>query len=276
MNIDRKELYKEFLSLFYNQNVNLNEIKNILEKYSFANGLEDDTISQLPIYLSLINKREDIAKTLLEYGADINKSFGYITNNFIYGEDDMYSFHMPIISHLIQYQSDNIGSIANSLKEATKMLKDTKEIEFLINNNCDINKTDIRSYTPLDRAYSVSHLPAIRLLKKYKAKHSKRFIEKKAHFHFNNEQISKLDYLDIPYIDKSPPPFHLEIQRTFRNYKINREPLEVGFLLGKEEKHDKNQKDWKGRTPLDFALEIGHHVAVEYLKSIGAKTSSEL
>ena len=130
METNQKEKYKNFLNLFYIKNIDFNKIKDILEENNFANGFEDDTVLVLPLYLALINKNLELAKLLLEYGADVNKSFGAITNNFIYGEDDMHSLYNPIISHLIEYQSNDVGSEANSLREATKMLKDTKEIEF--------------------------------------------------------------------------------------------------------------------------------------------------
>lgn len=50
--------------------------------------------------------------------------------------------------------------------------------------------------------------------------------------------------------------------------------LDLGFLESKIERgQDPNEKDYLGRTALDYAIEIGHHLAVDYLRSVGGKTS---
>lgn len=265
--------YNNLLSIL-NEN-NLENIKLFFSNnISYIDGYIEKEQFLPPLYIVLKKEQLEIANCLIELGANPNKCFRK-TNNFIYGDDDKFSIDQPIISSLINYLADTSGD--EPLKIYKKRLSNTNSIEFLIKNGADVNKPEGMSYTPLDNAVFSRHRPAIKLLKKFGAKHSKRFIETQAIYYLGNKiDLSKIEYLDIPYIDKKPPIFHASIQRTFENYKYDNDVLKLDSLYYMEKKYDKNQKDWKGRTPLDFAEEIGHHVAVEYLLSIGAKRSSEL
>lgn len=262
------EKYLEALKICRNKS--LEEVKLFFEKnLKYINGENEFYYGITPLFVALEKKRDDIVSYLLDIGADPNKNIGQIENK-IYGDDDI-NIPEPTINCLISSETDTSGD--ETRKKYNERLNNTKAMEILIKKGADVNKPNSAGYTPLDKCVYYKHKPAEKLLKKYGAKHSKRFVDNEIE---ESKEINKkkIEYLNIPYINKNPPAFHNIIQKTFYYYKFMGSPLLLGDL--KEKKYDKNQKDWKGRTPLDFALEIGHHVAVDYFRSIGAKTSKEL
>ena len=103
------------------------------------------------------------------------------------------------------------------------------------------------------------------MLKKLGAKHSQRYINE-GYKNISNHD----DFLKTEYIDKKLPPSHGAIEQSKNWGKSEDGKYQIGFLENKEHKNDLNELDWKNRTPLGYAKEIGHIQAVEYLEKVGA------
>ncbi len=253
---------------------NINEVKEYLELGNYINGLDEsesqNRLMPPPLFGALESKNKDVAIYLLKNGADPNISFkrGLIKSSIL---ENLIEAERGIAEQEAEIPENEDIAESNVLE----ILKDTSMLELLISYKPDINKPDEEGYTSLDKAYEIHHESAYKLLKEKGAKHSKRFVET-SHKGYDLAN-SKIDYIDIPYIDKTLPHIHQEIKRILRNHNELNRPLNLGFLedIVKKEKNI-NVEDWKKRTPLDFAIELGHNLAVDYLRIHGGKTSKEL
>ena len=273
------------------RNGNLRDVKKYLT-HNYINDSEKDIEYYIdnkkyyykqttPLLLeSLLSKQKEISIYLLENGADPNiiiKSNSDINTDttlliqLLISEADYWTsggfeefFHDEIYN-------DETGEINDDTEKYFKLMEkalaDTSFIELLINYGADVNKPDGGGYTPLDACTNLycDHITGSKLLKKLGAKHSQRYINK------GYKNISNHDhFLVTEYIDKNLPTSHRAIEQSKSWGKNEDSKYRIGFLDNKEEKNDLNELDWKNRTPLDYAKEIGHIQAVEYLEKVGA------
>ena len=89
----------------------------------------------------------------------------------------------------------------------------------------------------------------------------------------NSKKYIETTYVIKPYI----PNIHQLLFRQIENKKNDNSEITLDFLkILLEQSNDPNERDSLGRTALDYAIEIGHTLAADYLRSIGAKTTKEL
>lgn len=263
------------------QQGNLEELKKIKVIEKYINGIkENDAFKSLsPLGISIVNEKFDISAYLLSLGADINMEY-----------ENSEKYLVSIIHSIIDEEADNFY-VFNDFKYPTPI--NTKALEFAIKVGADINKPDGRGYTPLDWTKEYNHYTGAEILFKIGAKHSKYFFEDeikkilanknlKAYFevypHF--EGLTVEDCLTTKKTYKKPKVYvyHRELNRVMNNYiSGSSKSLELGFfdvLINKN--FNINEKDEFEKTPLDFAIELKHFQAVEFLKNHGAKTAKEL
>ncbi|MFN8671078.1 MAG: ankyrin repeat domain-containing protein [Candidatus Sericytochromatia bacterium] len=261
---------------------NIEEVISILDKdKSLLNKTKNSKGFNIPSLLqfTILGESFKVADYLLSIGLDINKK------NF---EGDL-DCNAPIMHQII---------IADSYEfEGTKYPEviNTKCLEYCIKNNININLEDDKGYTALDIALYYNHYTACELLSKNNGKHSKLYF-KEYLFDLKSKKKSKSFYKIYPHLKnleiydcietkcvfknkKELPKYHYEINRSMNNYKnAPNYPLSLGFLNNEfiDYPYLINQKDYLGRTPLDFAIETKHDLAEKFLKEKGAKTSQEL
>ena len=161
-----------------------------------------------------------------------------------------------------------------------KILQDIDLLKELIDFKANFNDYDSQQgFTTLDFCYENNHLPAYKFLENLGALHSKFFLTL---YSKNDDNLKYLlesnKYLETeksikPYI----PNIHELIYWQIKNYKEYKSVITIDRLKSfLNDGQNPNEKDYLGRTALDYAIELGHHLAVDYLRSVGAKTSTEL
>jgi ankyrin repeat protein len=260
-----------YIRLFCKEQSN-DSIRHFIAPNDFANDEIRQQYLDIILDESISLRYYYMIEYILINGANPNKNYNktYSDGSCIY----------PLISHLIESDYEYANDVDNfeTLEEMELFLKDTKTLELLIKYGADVNKPREDGFTPLDTAIMMHHKHATKLLKKHGAKYSKRFIDEKYPSYFPKKDHSNEEYIITVWIDKTLPPLHREIRRIYNNLKSFNEDLGLGFLSKKINVNldNPNEKDYLGRTAVDYAIELNHHLAVDYLRSVGGKTSKEL
>lgn len=242
---------------------NLN--KDIIDGFKMSDGF----IPPTPLQWALGYSSKEAAIFLLENGSDPNQLMSMGTRG-----EEMY--YVPILNVLVYSQTGD-GRVESRQEYYHMLEKNLPMLELLIKFGANVNGAGENGYTPLDYAVEHNHPYAKKLLKKHGALHSKRFIDESYKTYYRKEPSDKIKFIETKFVDKRLPPYHHDIKWEHHNYKNRGMELTIGWMEDYYTRGiDINQKDWKGRTPLDFALELGHHVAVEFLRKHGGKTSKEL
>lgn len=253
----------------------LDTVKQYLDKGDYINGIyyEGKPYYTLPLFESLINRSKEVSLYLLENGADPNKEIYYWTKP---NDEDEPGYYLVLLTALIRFQAGDGNN--DSRQEYYNMLDNLYPfLELLVNYGADVNKAGEDGYTALDYAVEYNHPNAKRLIKKKGGLHSKRFVDTEYKIYYRKEPTDKIKYIETKFVNKKLPPFHHDIKWEYKNYKDRGIPLNIGFMqIYCDKGIDINQKDWKGRTPLDYAIDLGHHIAVDFLRQHGGKTSQEL
>lgn len=271
INMDLHYLYTNIDNAIYKQ-------ENTFVKANIDNFLKfKDSKFQISDFLptSLQSKNVEIFNFLLEKGADVN----FLSS---------LSNYSPVLSDLIVLNRDRANNNAN--KEETieiadesvqNILKESADmIKLLIEKGADINKPDGNGFTPLDIAHQNDHQTAFEILLKLGAKFSQRhfneYLSDENKKYFN---IIENDCIKTEWIDKTMPMLHTDIEKEVGckiNFNKNIDLKRISYHVENIRNLDINQKDWKGRTALDYAIELEHDLAIEYLEKHGAKRASEL
>ncbi|MFN8671077.1 MAG: hypothetical protein U0457_03215 [Candidatus Sericytochromatia bacterium] len=281
------EEYYNFLSLC--QNGDLEKISKMPNLLEFINGVKQDNKYKIssPLVVAINNNNFDIAEYLIKLGDNIN--FEYL-----YSEEYLIS----LIHSIIDCEADYF--YVNQCLEYPKII-DTKSLEYAIKKGANINKEDGRGYTPLDWCIEYNHYIGAEILFKNGAKHSKYFFKAKIEKIYEDKKNLKGYFKVYPHLENlsiddcidtvktyKPPkiyPFQYELDRIYRGSQreiIDKNgnslylPQDIGFLENVLKRADINEKDDKGRTPLDYAIELGNTVAEKFLRENGGKLSSEL
>lgn len=258
---------------------NLSKVKQLL-KNEYLNGINENGLElHTPLYESLLCQKRDIAIYLLKVGANLDKLFP-----LWYGD-----YYKPTLSNLINSETEYVcQDIPEGIEleeefedEYMNRLSKRGMIEILISYGVDINKVSEKGSTPLDETVMSKHHFAVKELRKLGAKHSKGFLDDIPHLrdyyekykiYHGNIILAQEKTINTNYLLWSLPEIHYEIERDKERSRSDIWGLKM-FI---EQDYDKNILDKYGRTPLDFAIELEHHNAIDYLKSIGAKRSKDL
>ena len=153
-NGQRDENYENLLKICTNGD--LEGLKKFESLGLYINGDIDKTP---PLYMALSFNKFDIAKFLLEHGADINNKF----------YNGMYGYKTTFIQMLVD-------SIATGFYDKFLDKLETESIAFLIDNGADVNIIDEEGYTPLDWSVMYNHHTAEELIKNRGGKFTKEFL----------------------------------------------------------------------------------------------------
>lgn len=266
-------------------NGNLEDLKNFKQLEKFINGYK--TNYNIPLISTIINKNFTLADYLISKGANLNLEF-----------NDSKPYKIHIINSIIEMEVDTFY-VLDCLEYPEKI--DSESLEYIIKKGVNINKVDGRGYTPLDWTIEYNHFTGAKILSAVGAKHSKYFFQEKLKSILEDqdlesyntiyphlENLIKNDCLETKktYIKPKHYAFHYELDRIINNSKRLHKSLktneyfypepDLGFLENVLKRANINEKDALGRTPVDYALELGHKKAVDYLKNFGGKTSKEL
>jgi ankyrin repeat protein len=263
-----KEYYEQLL--YACKDGNLDAIKALLQKGDYINGITiGNKYLSPPLCVAAINNRLDIVDYLFENGADPNHEF-----------NDSYGYMTPIINNIIS--SDAEDYYEGFLPELNSFM-----VEYFIKHGADINKIDEEGNTSLDWATRYNHHPSEKVLKKYGAKYSRKFLIIEYNRYYPDLKIENEEYIEQKYVEKEyieklkDLPYHLEIFISSKLYNLGiRKKYELDLLehliIKMKYFKDINEKNEFGKTPVDYAIELGHTEAVKFLRENGGKTSEEL
>lgn len=289
----RDNNYQNLLSACYCGE--LKKVKEYLKLGNYINGItENGQKLQTPLYQSLIGRNKTIAKYLLESRADPNGTFnGYNPDYILYtnlsylilseaddesgrnAADDpieYYNIDIPEDINLSEQTEEEKWEWIDKINERFyEVIEENSLIEFLIQNGADVNKPDNDGYTPLDRCFQGGAPHSSKILNKYNAKHSQRYINN------GNTNHSKFDdFIKTEFIEKKLPSSHRAIEQSFGWGLRDEGKYKIGFLKTDLNVGDTNELDWELKTPLEFAREIGHKEAENFLVINGGVTSNEM
>lgn len=187
---------------------------------------------------------------------------------------------------------DSMDLYSNGITKEPKIGK----IKLLVKYGADINKISNKDNkwvaTPLDKSIGIEHYNAEKYLRSIGAKRSTLYLLSNYLYSQSDDVfllINKEDFLkEKPYFEEleacSGSIIHYDILRIiyFNKNEEKESELEkiIVFRMRKDVqekvKSNINDLDKKGRTPLDFALELGFKNAYDVFRKYGGKTSKEL
>jgi ankyrin repeat protein len=264
MNKEEK-LYSKILDTINFEN--FNKFKELFSKeYWIDKKVSNCYVLDIFLLASLSSRKKDIFKFLLDNGANPN------------GIMHRQKYFVPLISMYIEDDYDYANDVDNfeKIKDMNIYLSNTEMLELLIEVGADVNKPSEYGLTPLDHAVRSRHRWAVKVLKKHNAVFSKNFLDESYIKYYPKKDPYKEKYIVTEWVDKTLTPFEREIDRIHRNHLRGCE-LDLGFLPEKYSYgFNPNQKNYLGRTALDYALELNYQIIIDYLRSVGGKTSKEL
>ncbi|MFN8674094.1 MAG: ankyrin repeat domain-containing protein [Candidatus Sericytochromatia bacterium] len=242
-------------------------VKYYLSKGDYINGCNlMRNIWELPLFSAIYSDNNELVEFLLLEGADPNKIEFSETQSFT-------PLHLAVkVRESRKEEEDDIEIINLPLK--------IDIIQLLLDFGANINIYNKDGYTPLDFSIIYENPLAKNFLITKGAKFSKRVTNDSwATYLFSKDDFEKVGFIETEYIPEEKFNFiQSNLEYNMRMFKRWDHKLIIDNDIIKyvENGGDINEKNNYGKTPLDYAIEIGHTVGVEYLKSIGAKTSSEL
>lgn len=187
---------------------------------------------------------------------------------------------------------DSMDLYSNGITKEPKIGK----IKLLVKYGADINKISNKDNkwvaTPLDKSIGIEHYNAEKYLRSIGAKRSTLYLLSNYLYTQSDRILREVNKQE--FLDEKPSFEELEdcigsiinynILRIIYFKKEDEKEQELEFIISiRKEKFDKeyvksniNDLDKKGRTPLDFALELGFKNAYDVFRKYGGKTSEEL
>lgn len=259
---------KEYDKLLFSCRIaDIETVKDYIDRYNYVNGLEKIRNPwELPLFQAIYSDSYYLVKLLLLKGADPNK----ITS------DGTYSFASLHLAVKVRETRKEMEAMDEIIDLPLKV----DIINLLLEFGANINIYNEEGYTPLDFSVIYDNPLAKEFLIKKSAKFSKRSIND-SYFSdmFSKDEVYSVGFIETKYI----PDKKLTFIQGFLEYNMTchidwKDKLFIDEQIIKyiEDGGDINEKNNFEQTALDYAEEIGHHVAVEYLLGIGAKRSSEL